>query len=173
MSTALSIDARFYGPQFPSFRVPEWQRSAVSYEAEEVSKRANAVIDAIEHSQALFGERAAAISQLSAIADECRDEGWDGHDADATDARAVLLAEYFVRSLPDDIPLPEFAPEPDGSISLDWIQTRNRLFSVSVGAKNRLAYAWVDGTDGGHAVAHFNGQEIPQRILQGIRAIVS
>ena len=43
----------------------------------------------------------------------------------------------FIRALLDDLPLPEFAPEPDGSISPDWIQSRNRLFSISVGSTHR------------------------------------
>ena len=66
----------------------------------------------------------------------------------------------------------EFAPEPDGSISLDWIRSRSNFFSVSVGASDRLAYAWLDGTDRGHAVARFDGDSVPSRILEGIKALV-
>ena len=89
------------------------------------------------------------------------------------DRLAALSAANFIRALPDGIALPEFAPEPDGSISLDWIQSRNRLFTLSVGSTNRLAYAWVDGTDKGHAVARFDGEHVPPRILEGIRGITN
>ena len=68
--------------------------------------------------------------------------------------------------------LPEFAPEPDGSISLDWIQSRARLYSLSIGHSNRLAYAWLDGADKGHGVVHFDGQNVPPRVLDGIKHIV-
>ena len=61
--------------------------------------------------------------------------------------------------------MPEFAPEPDGAISLDWIQSRHRLFTLSISASNRLAYAWLDGTDKGHGVARFDGRTIPRRVL--------
>lgn len=146
--------------------------NAVSPEAREVHRVATAVAESAERSQALFGEKASALSQLAALATECAEQGWDGKDAIAIDPIAIRLAERFVRLLPNGISLPEFAPEPDGSISLDWIQSRNRLLSVSVGRSNRLAYAWLDGTDKGHAVAHFDGHNIPPLVLEGIKGIV-
>lgn len=147
--------------------------SAISPEAVAVAKAASAVMDAGERSQALFGIKAAAISELMAIANECAKPDWDGNDANAIDTLAVLKAKDFVRALPDKMPLPEFAPEPDGSISLDWIESRHRLFSLSIGASNRLAYAWHDGADKGHGVALFDGINVPSRVLDGIRAIMS
>ena len=69
--------------------------------------------------------------------------------------------------------LPEFSPEPDGSISLDWIMSRTRVFSISVSPRDRLAYAWLDGSDRGHGVATFDRSMIPQRILDGIDEVVA
>src|SRR6266550_5433638 len=97
--------------------------------------------------------------------------GWDGADAAAIDPLAVLMARRFLRLLPEGVPLPEFAPEPDGSISLDWIRSRNRLFSLSIGRSNRLAYAWLDGADKGHGVVHFDDCNVPELILNHIVAI--
>lgn len=147
--------------------------SAISTEARAVHKAACELVEHGEASQALFGKKAAAISQLSALADECAEEGWDGAQACAMSSLAVFKATAFVRALPDGIPLPEFAPEPDGSVSLDWIQSRTRLFSLSVGTSDRLAYAWLDGADKGHGVARFDGATIPPRILEGIKAIMN
>jgi hypothetical protein len=146
--------------------------SAISPEAQAVRKAASKVVESAERSQALFGRKADALSRLVALAAECADPGWDGEAAVAIDPVAVLWAERFVRALPDGMPLPEFAPEPDGSISLDWILSRNRLFSVSVGRSGRLAFAWLDGSDKGHGVARFDGQNVPQWVLEGIRGIV-
>lgn len=145
----------------------------MSREAQVVTRKAGHLISTMERSQALFGKKSAAISQLNAVADECSEEDWDGCGANAVNTLALHFAECLVRALPDDIPLPEFAPEPDGSISLDWIRSRTRLFSVSVGKNQRLAYAWLDGSDRGYAVEHFNGEKVPFRILDGIRTVMN
>ena len=147
--------------------------SAVSPEAHTVRQTASEMVETTERSLALFGSKAVALSELRALADECTEENWDGNGAYPIRQIAVILAAEFVRALPDDLPLPEFAPEPDGSISLDWIQSRTRLFSLSIGSSQRLAYAWLDGSDKGHAVSGFDRERIPARILQGVREIVN
>src|SRR5882672_2454453 len=137
--------------------------SAVSPEAKAVSKAATAVVESMERSHVLFGEKSAVLSQLRALADDT--EALEIHPF------ALLWAEVFLRALPSAVPLPELAVEPDGSISFDWIQSRTRLFSLSLGSNRRLAYAWIDGTDRGHGVVTFDGERIPQKILQGINSI--
>lgn len=147
--------------------------SGFSPEAQIVGNVAATIIDYFEQSQALFGKKAGAISLLRALAKECSRENWDGYGATAIDPQAILIAEDFIRALPRRIPLPEFAPEPDGSVSLDWIRSQNHLFSISVNNTGRLAFAWIDGSDKGHGVANFDGGRIPDRILLGIDDIVS
>lgn len=128
-----------------------------------------AVVESAERSMAWFGLKAAAISDLWTLVDECAREGWDGDDARSVSPLAANVAAAFIRALPDGFPLPEFAPEPDGSLSLDWIQSRSRLLSLSVGLSDRLAFAWIDGSDQVHGVVRFDGKGIPSRILEGIR----
>jgi len=137
--------------------------SAVSQEAQTVRAQAACVVRIFEQSEALFGAKKEAISQLMALAAEDQ----------AADPIAVLVAEKFLRALPNAIPLPEFSIDPDGSISLDWIKTRNQIFSLSIGANSRVAFAWLDGTDKGHAVARFDGQRIPERVIEGITSITT
>lgn len=145
--------------------------SAVSPEAGEVRKAAAGLVLSVERSESLFGEKAAAISRLSALVNECAEPDWDGNGAAPVNPYAHMNAEIFLRTLPEGIPLPEFAIEPDGCISLDWIKSRNCLFSLSVGTNNRLAFAWLDGTDKGHGVARFDGRQVPARVLEGIAAV--
>ena len=147
--------------------------SAVSNEAQAVQQLAEAVVRGVERSEALFGAKSKAISELWKVANECASPDWDGNGANAITGSVVFNAVAFIRAMPDRAPLPEFAPEPDGSISLDWIQSSTRLFSVSVGLRDRLPYAWLDGADRGHAVAAFDRARVPQRILEGIDAIMS
>lgn len=147
--------------------------SAISEEAASVTRAVSALIRDAEKSQALFGSKTAAISQLKLLANECSQPDWDGSGAFAIDPLALLNAKNFIRALPEDIPMPEFAPEPDGAISLDWIHSRHRFFSLSIGSSNRFAYAWLDGSDKGHGVARYDGHNIPARVLAEILSIVS
>lgn len=147
--------------------------TAVSDEARRVRKAACELVERGESSQALFGKKAAALSRLARLTQECGDEGWDGAGGNALSAVAIDKTKAFLRALPDSIPLPEFAAEPDGSVSLDWIESRRRLFSLSVGNSDRLAYAWLDGADKGHAVARFDGTTVPSLILEGIKSILN
>ena len=146
--------------------------TAVSPEADAVRRAATAIAMMEEQSQALFGEKSLAISKLRAMADDCVEHNWDGNNALAVDPLAIQMAEQFLRVLPNDISIPELAIEPSGTISLDWIKSKTSIFSLSVGANSRLAYAWLDGDDKGHAVARFDGHRIPPRILEGIKGII-
>ena len=116
--------------------------------------------------------KTAALARLSELVAECSEPGWDGEDAAPVDLTAAQWAERFVCALPEGFPLPELGVDPDGSIALDWIPSRHRLWSVSIGPSGRLAYAYLDGPDKGHGVADFDGQSVPSRILQGVEIVV-
>lgn len=146
--------------------------SSASDEADAVRGAARSALRAIERSHALFGRKADAISALWTLANECSQEGWDGDKARPVDPEAVYRATEFIRDLPDYLPLPEIAAEPDGAISLDWIRSRNRLVSVNVGATDRLAFAWLNGTDRGHGVVRLVRGVVPAPLIQTIAAIM-
>jgi hypothetical protein len=131
-----------------------------------------AIRKSVEKSQALFGGKAVVIGQIWALVNECSEPGWDGDGAGPVDRFAAFKAAEVIRALPARLPLPEVTPEPDGAISLDWIRSRSRVFSLTVGSSARLASAWVDGSDRGYAVVRFDGQVVPNRILQGIDEIM-
>ena len=121
----------------------------------------------------MSSSKAKLIMQTHGLGGECAEQGWEGNGASAVSKAAVPLSEAFVLALPDGVPLPEFALEPDGSISLDWIQSRSRLFSVSLGASGRLAFAWLDGANRGHGAALFDGKRVPPEILEGVKRIMN
>lgn len=147
--------------------------SACSPEAQEIKDTTAEIYRDFELSQALFGEKAQAITELTALAQECCGQDWDGYGAHAVEPLAVQKTKSFIRAIPSSFPMPEFAPEPDGAISLDWMGSPSRLFSVSVSPSDRLAFTWLDGTDRGYGVASFDGETLPTRILDGIRAVAS
>ena len=147
--------------------------SAISPEASDVAKAASAIIAASERSEALFGRKAAVLSALMLMADECAEPGWDGEAAPAIALGVVRKASEVIRALPEGIPLPELSPAPDGSIVFDWALSKHRVFSLSIGETDRLAYAWLDGTDKGHGAARFDGLRMPPRVLDGVQAVMS
>jgi hypothetical protein len=142
--------------------------SAVSQEAGSIQESKYGITQSIEQSIALFGGKEEVLSMICELEAECCVENWDGYGALPLSNLSVETAKEFIRLLPDSLAMPEIAPEPDGSVSLDWMPSRYRTFSLSIGESDQLAYAWVDGTDRGHAVARFNSQIIPERVLQGI-----
>ena len=167
ISVALVIQMGFfplYGLALPS--------SAVSTETGVISRLASEVVGAAEKSEALFGAKSKAISKLWQLANECREDNWDDYGSALIQHSTVYNAVEFIRSLPDKIELPEFSPEPDGSISMDWVRSRNRVFSISLNSQRTLAYAWLDGAERGHGVAVFDRGVITPRILHGISSVM-
>jgi hypothetical protein len=110
------------------------------------------------------------ISEISALALECSEPNWDAYGARPMSPIAASRAVELILALPDGIPLPEVAADPDGSVSLDWISSRRRTLSLNVGESTHLAYAWIDGTDRGYAVEIFNEHEVPAPVLDAIRS---
>jgi hypothetical protein len=141
--------------------------SAMSLEAGVVRQAAMELVERAKDSRALFGIKSDALSNLFSFVRQVNSEG-----ICSIDASTVKYAVEFLCALPNDIILPEFATDPDGGISFDWIQTRNQIFSISIGPSNRLAYAWTYGLDSGHGVARFDGREVPAIVLAGIRSVL-
>ena len=154
-----------------SLLLPVQRHSAASDEAGVI--REKGLDRHIDRSWVLFGSKEDALDTLYELAAECAEADWDGYDAEAVSQNAVEHSAHFIRRLPEDLPLPKISVEPDGEIALDWSPTPTQTFSVSIGAADRMACAWVNGTEHGHAVAYSNNGEIPSRILQEIQRITN
>lgn len=146
------------------------QGSATSADARAVAHDIASAVRPLEDSAALFGPRAVALSELRLLAFEHRSGNWDGAGACPLSARAVERVEAFIRALPEDLPLPDFAADPDGEVSLDWMASRDRMLSLSIGPGDRVAFAWLDGSSTGHGVERFDGVSLPLRLLREIQA---
>jgi hypothetical protein len=144
------------------------RRNAVSEEAAAVREQALAFLAAKELVSPLLSPKSAVIARIHEVASE----GVGGEESMPVSPSVIERAVNFIRALPPDLALPDVGADPDGSIAFDWIVTRARVFSVSVGATNRLAFAWIDGTDRGHGVERFDGDAVPSRVLAGIREII-
>lgn len=162
--SALTVGVALYALARPA--------SAVSSEARHVRACAEQLVGQVESSAALFGGRMGLVAALRALEHSHALPGWDGGEASGVSHAAIELAMDFVRGLPDDCAMPEVGVDPDGAVTLDWLPSRHRMLSISfTGSSNRLAYAWLDGTDRGNGVARFNRQEIPRRLVEAIAAV--
>lgn len=146
--------------------------TSVSTEGREVEQKACEERWRVEGSQSLFGSRALSISEAQRLAEECGEENWDGDGARAVSPQALETTLNFIRAIPFNYPAPEIAVDPDGALSLDWIHSRHRIFSLSIGTSDRLAFAWLDGGNRGRGVVDFDGSKIPAQVLTGIRTVI-
>jgi hypothetical protein len=156
---------------FPKLGLLSRLGNAVSAPAEEVDKRLGELLDSARRSRALFGPKSDAISAIWDVAAEAGQPDWNGEGALAVDPIAAANAVTFIQTLPGSVAMPEVSPEPDGGISLDWIESQTRVFSVSIGPKRSLPFAWLDGTSHGYGVVSFDGEDMPNRVLNEISRI--
>jgi len=148
--------------------------SAVSDEAKAVQHEAGRVARLqSDESETLFGSKRVALTALHELYLNCGEPNWDGDGAKALSADAVAIVIAFIRALPHWASMPDLSADPDGSIQLDWIPSKQRMFSINVGSRGQLAYAWRDGLSKGYAVAPFDGSNVPAIVLTAIQTITT
>lgn len=145
--------------------------NAVSPFAEEVDRKLAAVVRAEEGSRALAGSKSDAISAVWNVAADASEEDWNGEGALAVHPMTAANAVQFIQALPAFVAMPEVSPEPDGGISLDWIESRTRVLSLSIGRNRSLPMAWLDGNIRGYCVVSYNGEDMPSHLLNEIATI--
>jgi hypothetical protein len=113
-----------------------------------------------------------ALDELFGVAVESLEHSWDGYGAEAIQHDAYAHAWMFIQSLPTTVPKPSIGADPDGEVSIDWLFSRDLMFSLSIGKRGRLTFASligdrsIQGTDWLH-----NG--IPATILDELTAVAS
>ena len=143
--------------------------NAVSAEAQQVRDRATQLVQSVERSTVLFGRKMGVMTMLESFITSHAESGWDGEEALPVSHAAISLATDFLRALPDGVDMPEVGVEPDGAVTLDWLRSRYRMLSISfTGNSDRLAYAWLDGSDRGSGVVRFDRQVIPRQLADAI-----
>lgn len=83
-------------------------------------------------------------------------------------SQTIQAAIQFAYCLPRFGPLPEISADPDGEISFEWISPSDRMFSVSISAQSRLAYAGWFGKESRVHGTEYLGESCPESIIQGI-----
>ena len=82
---------------------------------------------------------------LYRLYEQCREEHWDGENAEAIPLAAVVEAQQLITLLPSSVPAPELLPEPTGSIALEWYKRRDHVYVLSVYGKKTIEFAGLLG----------------------------
>lgn len=109
--------------------------------------------------------------KLSSIYSECRLPGWNGEGADGISESNLESAKLFLASIPADLPPPDLAPEPDGSLEFEWYVARGRTLSVSVNSDPKLC-AWAFLNDPNpQQFGSWEGGPMPDYLSERIRTL--
>lgn len=79
--------------------------------------------------------------EFDSIEADCGSRNWDGYNATPISHNALRSAWDYASSLPEEIPIPEVTPEPDGEIALEWYGKDGSVFSISFGEGETISYA--------------------------------
>jgi hypothetical protein len=142
--------------------------TAVSEEAQAVEHDLADSFNSLLRTSTYVEPREQVFRELEAVAEECAVHNWDCYDAQPVSARAIGCAWKLLDQLVDDFPRPEVSADPDGEVSLDWLDGVERGLSISVNAEGRLSYAGFFGRSKAHGV-EFLQDEIPEGVMEALR----
>lgn len=83
--------------------------------------------------------------ELLDVAEQCREDNWDGYGAVPVKNDTYHQACRFMESLPWNVPAPTVGAEPDGHLTLEWYHSPRRTLSVSISPDGELYYAALLG----------------------------
>ena len=146
--------------------------SGVSEEARIINADYKSLTYYKEGSVALFGHKAKVLSELFEEVEHCREDKWDGYGAEPVSELSLRLAEKIIRCLPEDLPSPEITIDPRGYISMDWIPSKSKMFSLIASKTGRVPYSWLDGTERGYAVTNMKEGQLSDRLVDEMRRIL-
>lgn len=154
-----------------SYQLPQFaglvQSFAVSQEAHQVC----ASIERVFTAKTTAGSAGAqAVAELTDIFLDARIDGWDGYDGLPVAAAAYVQTERFLKSVLDKYPSPTAGATPSGSLTLEWIDEKDRRLIVAFGGEERLAYAAIFGSESVHGTVLFI-RDIPLEITRHLDRI--
>lgn len=89
---------------------------------------------------------------LRGIRNDCSKANWDGSGAnpvsDHTISLTAKVTETLFTMLPRGTPGPDLIPEADGELCMSWSIDADRLFSLSIGAHDKINFAGQFGKEG-------------------------
>ncbi len=115
------------------------------------------------------------------IDDICKEHfeyNWDGYNALPITIETGEAAKEFIRLIPNDIDIPEFSPDNDGEISIDWdycvgdnFNSEYFCLSVSINDGKKLSYVMKDPYNRSNGIYDFK-DKIPEPIIKDLKTFL-
>jgi hypothetical protein len=118
--------------------------------ADFVGRQRGDCLNMLQESNALGFAAKGTFRQLFEVFKECSSMGWDGEQAKPISVEVLQNAERFLSSFPLGMEAPEVGAEPDGSITLEWYRSPNKVISISINPDGWMYYAALIGTSKRH-----------------------
>lgn len=118
--------------------------------------------------QSIGGNLEVMRAQLLALWETHAEHDWDASSAEAISQRDFFTAWNFLDALPPNIARPDFVPEPNGEIALEWYVNPNQVFVVSIGRDGIITFAGRYGLNKRVSGAENFDGVVPAAVLEGI-----
>ncbi|MFZ0034295.1 MAG: hypothetical protein WAK60_04825 [Sedimentisphaerales bacterium] len=115
-----------------------------------VAQQIKKSLDMLQESNALGFTAKGTFQQLDEVFEECSSEGWDGERAKPISVEVLHCAKRFLNSFQLGIEAPEVGAEPDGSITLEWYRSPNKVVSISINPDGWVYWAALIGASRRH-----------------------
>ena len=112
------------------------------------------------------------LKQLIKTSHDYSKEDWDSYGAFPVSKKSIANSADFIMSMPDNIPAPEISVEPDGLVCFDWAKSKSSRFSISIGEKNSIYYAWINCGNRGYNTVCWDKENIPQEIISNLNSFL-
>jgi hypothetical protein len=110
----------------------------------------------------------ALLDDLSSIADECAEDGWDGYAGRRVSPRSLMTADQFIRCLGSDMRSAELGVSPKGWVTVQWGHSPRWTFALSITDDGLLHWAALFGSARSQGTTPFTGT-MPANIADLIR----
>lgn len=134
---------------------PRWVDAGTSPEAMSVADLTRRAVKSLQRVDQRFP-----LDELDVLGEEAR-----SNVASNVVMATLETSRLFLLALPNWVPTPEVAVDPDGEIAFDWFGSRGKNFSVSIRSDGRLSFAGQFGPKASlHGTEEFV-DSVPKSIL--------
>lgn len=144
--------------------------SGVSSAAQELQKASSKLTTYEMRSQALSARINSMLAELAVISTKTYADSVESVQASAV---ALSNARLLICALPEMSIRPDISLDGEGGIMFDWMISKFKMYSISIGRTSRLPFALLNGAEKAYGVIEFDGQKAPNRMVSDLSVMLS